>query len=193
MIGAPMYNFTLPTQLKAWIDRIAVAGTTFRYTENGPEGLVGDKRVIIALARGGFYGEGSPAAASRASRKLFARRVQLHRRRARVRSRRRPRGQSRAARAVAATRRLERRCGWRPDHTARVCPSLIARAQGPRRSSSPPSAGAPYRLGCEARPDAADMRCAPASRIERSRTVCRQMFMSLDSRSCVDCAKGEGG
>ena len=43
-----MYNFTLPTQLKAWIDRIIVAGTTFRYTENGPEGLAGGKRVVIA-------------------------------------------------------------------------------------------------------------------------------------------------
>ena len=63
VVGAPMYNFTLPTQLKAWIDRLAIAGTTFHYTENGPEGLVKDKRVIIALARGGFYGEGSPAAA----------------------------------------------------------------------------------------------------------------------------------
>ncbi|MFL6721809.1 MAG: FMN-dependent NADH-azoreductase [Sphingomonas sp.] len=63
VIGAPMYNFTLPTQLKAWIDRLAIAGTTFRYTENGPEGLVKNKRVVIALARGGFYGEGSPAAA----------------------------------------------------------------------------------------------------------------------------------
>ena len=62
VIGAPMYNFTLPTQLKAWIDRLAIAGTTFRYTENGPEGLVKNKRVIIALARGGFYGDGSPAA-----------------------------------------------------------------------------------------------------------------------------------
>ena len=62
VVGAPMYNFTLPTQLKAWIDRLAVAGTTFRYTENGPEGLVKNKRVIIALARGGFYGEGSAAA-----------------------------------------------------------------------------------------------------------------------------------
>lgn len=61
VIGAPMYNFTLPTQLKAWIDRIAVAGKTFRYTENGPEGLVKGKRVIIALARGGIYSEGSPA------------------------------------------------------------------------------------------------------------------------------------
>jgi FMN-dependent NADH-azoreductase len=63
VIGAPMYNFTLPTQLKAWIDRILVAGKTFRYTENGPEGLAGGKRVIIALARGGRYDVGSPAAA----------------------------------------------------------------------------------------------------------------------------------
>jgi FMN-dependent NADH-azoreductase len=57
-----MCNFTLPSQLKAWIDRIVIAGTTFRYGANGPEGLVKDKRVIVALARGGFYGEGSPAA-----------------------------------------------------------------------------------------------------------------------------------
>jgi FMN-dependent NADH-azoreductase len=63
VVGAPMYNFTLSTQLKAWIDRIMVAGKTFRYTENGPEGLAGGKRVIIALARGGFYNLGSPAAA----------------------------------------------------------------------------------------------------------------------------------
>ncbi|HEV2596107.1 MAG TPA: FMN-dependent NADH-azoreductase [Sphingomicrobium sp.] len=63
VVGAPMYNFTLPTQLKAWIDRLAVAGKTFRYSQSGPEGLVRDKRVIIALARGGFYGTGSPAAA----------------------------------------------------------------------------------------------------------------------------------
>ena len=63
VIGAPMYNFTLPTQLKAWLDRILVAGKTFRYTENGPEGLAGGKRVIVALARGGIYDAGSPAAA----------------------------------------------------------------------------------------------------------------------------------
>ena len=63
VIGAPLYNFTLPTQLKAWIDRILIAGTTFRYTANGPEGLAGGKRVIIALARGGFYDANSPAAA----------------------------------------------------------------------------------------------------------------------------------
>ena len=63
VIGAPMYNFTLPTQLKAWIDRIVIAGKTFRYTESGPEGLAKGKRVIVALARGGFYDEGSPASA----------------------------------------------------------------------------------------------------------------------------------
>jgi FMN-dependent NADH-azoreductase len=63
VIGAPMYNFTLPTQLKAWLDRILVAGATFRYTESGPEGLAGGKRVIVALARGGIYDRGSPAAA----------------------------------------------------------------------------------------------------------------------------------
>lgn len=63
VIGAPMYNFTLPTQLKSWIDRILVAGKTFRYTENGPEGLAKGKRVIVALARGGIYTGASPAAA----------------------------------------------------------------------------------------------------------------------------------
>jgi FMN-dependent NADH-azoreductase len=62
VIGAPMYNFTLPSQLKAWIDRILVAGRTFRYTENGPEGLARGKRVIVGLARGGFYDANSPAA-----------------------------------------------------------------------------------------------------------------------------------
>jgi len=63
VIGAPMYNFTLPTQLKSWIDRIVIAGKTFQYGAYGPEGLAKGKRVIIALARGGFYNEGSPAAA----------------------------------------------------------------------------------------------------------------------------------
>jgi len=62
VIGAPMYNFSLSSQLKAWLDRILVAGQTFRYTPSGPEGLAGGKRVIIALARGGFYDPGSPAA-----------------------------------------------------------------------------------------------------------------------------------
>ncbi len=63
VIGAPMYNFTLPTQLKAWLDRILIAGKTFRYTAQGPEGLAKGKRVIVALARGGIYDAGSPAAA----------------------------------------------------------------------------------------------------------------------------------
>jgi len=63
VIGAPMYNFSVPSQLKAWIDRIVVAGKTFQYGPNGPEGLAKGKRVIIALAKGGFYGEGAPAAA----------------------------------------------------------------------------------------------------------------------------------
>jgi len=62
VIGAPMYNFTLPSQLKAWIDRLLIAGKTFRYTANGPEGLAGGRRVIVALARGGFYDANSPAA-----------------------------------------------------------------------------------------------------------------------------------
>jgi FMN-dependent NADH-azoreductase len=57
VVGAPMYNFTVPSQLKAWIDRLAVNGRTFRYTAEGkPEGLAGPKRVIVALSRGGFYG-----------------------------------------------------------------------------------------------------------------------------------------
>jgi FMN-dependent NADH-azoreductase len=62
VIGAPMYNFGIPSQLKAWFDRIAIAGKTFQYTENGPQGMAGGRRVIIALARGGIYSEGSPAA-----------------------------------------------------------------------------------------------------------------------------------
>jgi FMN-dependent NADH-azoreductase len=62
VIGLGLYNFTIPTQLKAWIDRIAIAGKTFRYTEKGPEGLVGGKRVILAIARGGMYSPGMPAA-----------------------------------------------------------------------------------------------------------------------------------
>jgi FMN-dependent NADH-azoreductase len=61
VIGAPMYNFAIPSQLKAWIDRIAVAGKTFRYTEKGPQGLAGGKEVVIAVSRGGIYPPGSPA------------------------------------------------------------------------------------------------------------------------------------
>ena len=56
VIGAPMYNFSIPSNLKAWMDRLAIAGTTFRYGEKGAEGLAGGRKVIIASARGGFYG-----------------------------------------------------------------------------------------------------------------------------------------
>jgi len=63
VIGAPMYNFGIPSTLKSWIDRVAVAGRTFRYTANGPEGLAGNKKVLIASARGGYYA-GTPNAAT---------------------------------------------------------------------------------------------------------------------------------
>jgi FMN-dependent NADH-azoreductase len=62
VLGAPMYNFTIPSQLKAWIDRIIVPGQTFKYGANGPEGLAGNKRVIVAISRGGFYGADTPSA-----------------------------------------------------------------------------------------------------------------------------------
>jgi FMN-dependent NADH-azoreductase len=55
VIAAPMYNFSVPTQLKAWIDRIAIAGKTFRYTEAGPEGLCGGKKVVIVSTSGGLH------------------------------------------------------------------------------------------------------------------------------------------
>ena len=55
VIGAPMYNFAIPSQLKAWIDRIAVAGKTFSYSENGPVGLAGGKTVVIASSAGGIH------------------------------------------------------------------------------------------------------------------------------------------
>jgi FMN-dependent NADH-azoreductase len=62
VIGAPLYNFSLPSQLRAWIDRILVSGQTFRYGEAGPEGLAGNKRVIVALTRGAPYAGASPFA-----------------------------------------------------------------------------------------------------------------------------------
>ena len=62
VIGAPMYNFSVPSQLKAWMDRVAVAGKTFQYTAAGPQGLAGDKRVIVVVGRGGFYGPDTPSA-----------------------------------------------------------------------------------------------------------------------------------
>jgi FMN-dependent NADH-azoreductase len=55
VLGAPMYNFGMPIQLKAWFDAVARAGVTFRYTENGPEGLLKNKKVFVATARGGVY------------------------------------------------------------------------------------------------------------------------------------------
>lgn len=62
VVGAPMYNFSVSSQLKAWIDRLAVRGKTFRYIDKGPEGLAGGKRVIVASSRGGFYGPQMPTA-----------------------------------------------------------------------------------------------------------------------------------
>ena len=62
VVGVPMYNFAVPSQLKAWVDRVLVAGKTFRYTASGSEGLVPGKRVFLAVSRGGRYLEG-PAAA----------------------------------------------------------------------------------------------------------------------------------
>jgi FMN-dependent NADH-azoreductase len=64
VVGAPMYNFGVPSVLKAWIDRISIAGVTFRYTEEeGSVGLAGGKRIVIASTRGSLYAEGSPFAA----------------------------------------------------------------------------------------------------------------------------------
>lgn len=55
VVGAPLYNFSIPSQLKAWIDRVAQVGRTFHYTEKGPQGLAGGKTVIVASTRGGVY------------------------------------------------------------------------------------------------------------------------------------------
>lgn len=63
VLGAPMYNFSIPSQLKAWIDRVVVAGKTFRYGANGPEGLLSGKKVFIASSRGNTYALDSPNAA----------------------------------------------------------------------------------------------------------------------------------
>ncbi len=63
VIGAPMYNFSVPSQLKAWMDRLAVAGVTFRYSEKGLEGLAGGKKLIVVSTRGGVFSAGAPMAA----------------------------------------------------------------------------------------------------------------------------------
>ena len=62
VIGAPMYNFSVPTTLRAWFDHVLRAGETFRYTEQGPQGLLPGKRVIVVESRGGLYSEGAAAA-----------------------------------------------------------------------------------------------------------------------------------
>ena len=62
VVGVPMYNLGVPSQIKAWIDRISVAGKTFRYGEHGPVGLCGGKKLVVASSRGGIYSEGSHAA-----------------------------------------------------------------------------------------------------------------------------------
>jgi len=61
VIGAPLYNFGIPSTLKAWVDHIARAGVTFRYTANGPEGLIKGKKVYVAVSSGGVYSEGPMA------------------------------------------------------------------------------------------------------------------------------------
>ncbi|RKS19184.1 FMN-dependent NADH-azoreductase [Flavobacterium endophyticum] len=61
VIGTPLFNFGIPSSLKAWIDHIARAGVTFKYDENGPEGLVKGKKVYVAMASGGIYSDGPMA------------------------------------------------------------------------------------------------------------------------------------
>ena len=61
VLAVPMYNFSIPSTLKAWIDHVARAGRTFRYTSAGPEGLLKGKKVFVVTGRGGFYGADSPA------------------------------------------------------------------------------------------------------------------------------------
>ena len=63
MVDTPVYNFTLPSQPRAWVDRIAVAGVTFKYGMNGAEGLTSGKLMILVPAQGNFYGEGPLASA----------------------------------------------------------------------------------------------------------------------------------
>ncbi len=63
VIGSPMHNFGISSGLKTWVDHLARVGRTFQYTDSGPEGLLGGRKVFVLAARGGAYGEGSPAAA----------------------------------------------------------------------------------------------------------------------------------
>lgn len=64
VLGAPMYNFAISSHLKAWLDRVIVAGRTFKYDTSGVKGLAGDKKVIVASSRGGLYAPGTPQAAN---------------------------------------------------------------------------------------------------------------------------------
>lgn len=61
VLAVPMYNFSIPSTLKAWIDHVARAGRTFSYSASGPEGLLKGKKVFVITGRGGFYGGDSPA------------------------------------------------------------------------------------------------------------------------------------
>ncbi|HYD74450.1 FMN-dependent NADH-azoreductase [Ramlibacter sp.] len=74
VVGAPMYNFSIPSQLKAWIDRIAQAGRTFRYTAEGPEGLAKGKTVVVVSSRGGAYA-GTPYEAAMDHQESYLRTV----------------------------------------------------------------------------------------------------------------------
>lgn len=60
VIGAPMYNFTIPSNLKSWIDRLGIPRVTFRYGPDGSEGLAGGRRIILAISAGGRYQPGLP-------------------------------------------------------------------------------------------------------------------------------------
>lgn len=71
VIGAPMYNFSIPSQLKAWIDRLAIPGVSFSYSEAGPQGLAGGRRVIVVSAQGGMYDAGDPAEHQESLLKVF--------------------------------------------------------------------------------------------------------------------------
>ncbi|HLI29557.1 MAG TPA: NAD(P)H-dependent oxidoreductase [Terriglobia bacterium] len=62
VIGVPMYNFTIPSSLKAWIDQVVRVGRTVKYGANGPQGLISGKKVVIIMSRGGAYSEGTPRA-----------------------------------------------------------------------------------------------------------------------------------
>ncbi|MDG3007842.1 FMN-dependent NADH-azoreductase [Paludisphaera mucosa] len=63
VVGAPMYNFNIPSSLKAWVDRLCVAGRTFRYSSAGVEGLAGGRKLVVASSRGAVYAANSPWAA----------------------------------------------------------------------------------------------------------------------------------